>query len=188
MGSKKLEAILSKVDIVVISDYAKGFLTEDLLSRLITKCIELKIKILVDPKGKDYTKYKGAALLTPNQKEATEACGLEENDESVVDRAGKLLLENIAAESVLITQGEKGMTLFQNGGKINQFNSLARKVYDVTGAGDTVIAMLAVALGAGLNYFDSAQLANIAAGLVVEQIGTTAISLDLFEKVLLEQN
>ena len=183
-----IEKHLEAIDVVIISDYAKGFLTEKLLSRLITKCGLLNKKILVDPKGKDYSKYKGATLLTPNQKEASEACGFEENDLSAVTRAGEFLLAAIAAESVLITQGEKGMTLFQNGGKVNKFPALARKVYDVTGAGDTVIATLAVALGAGLNYFDAAQFANIAAGLVVEQIGTTAVTREIFEKVLLEQN
>src|SRR5262249_11516339 len=146
----------------------KGLLVESLLSRLIMDCCAGEKKILVDPKGKDYTKYKNATLLTPNQKEATDACGLEEGDESAVEKAGKNLLEAISTEAVLITQGEKGMTLFQNDGEIYRFNAMARKVYDVTGAGDTVIATLAVAIGAGLNYFEAAKIANIAAGLVVE--------------------
>ena len=182
----RIEMVFEKADIVLISDYAKGFLVENLLARLITKCGLENKKILVDPKGKDYSKYKGATLLTPNQKEATEACGFEDFEDNLVEKAGKILLEKISTDSVLITQGEKGMTLFQNDGKVFQFDALARNVYDVTGAGDTVIATLAVALGAGLNYFDAAKIANIAAGLVVEQIGTTAISLELLEKALTE--
>jgi len=183
---KEIENVFEEADIVIISDYAKGFLVENLLSRLITKCNGKK-KILVDPKGKDYTKYKGATLLTPNQKEATEACGLEESELNVIEKAGKILLENISTESILITQGEKGMTLFQNNGETYKFDALARKVYDVTGAGDTVIAALAVAIGAGLNFFEAARIANIAAGLVVEQIGTTAITKEMLENVLTER-
>lgn len=142
---------------------------------------------MVDPKGKDYSKYKDATLLTPNRKEATEACGLEESEKSAVEKAGKLLLEKISTESVLITQGEKGMTLFQNDGETYRFDALARKVYDVTGAGDTVIAALAVAIGSGLNFFEAAKFANIAAGLVVEQIGTTAITKEMLEIFLTER-
>ena len=185
---KKIEKIIVKSDIVIISDYAKGFLVEKLLLRLITKCKKEKKKILVDPKGKDYTKYKGATLLTPNKKEATDACGLEEGESDAVEKAGKILLENISTESVLITQGEKGMTLFQNDGSNHRFDALARKVYDVTGAGDTVIATLAVAIGAGLDFFEAAKIANIAAGLVVEQIGTTAITQKMIEDELLERS
>jgi D-beta-D-heptose 7-phosphate kinase/D-beta-D-heptose 1-phosphate adenosyltransferase len=182
-----VEKIIEQSDIVIISDYAKGFLVEMLLSRLITKCSSQKRKILVDPKGKDYTKYKGATLLTPNQKEATEACGFEDFEANLVEKAGEILLEKISTESVLITQGEKGMTLFQNDGQIHRFEALARNVYDVTGAGDTVISALAVAIGAGLNYFEAVEIANIAAGLVVEQIGTTAITLEMLENALRER-
>ena len=179
-----IENLFERADIVIISDYAKGLLTENLLARLITKCASENKKILVDPKGKDYSKYKGATLLTPNQKEATEACGFEDFEENLVEKAGKTLLERISTDSILITQGEKGMTLFQSGGEIYRFDALARNVYDVTGAGDTVIATLAVAIGAGLNFFEAARIANIAAGLVVEQVGTTAISVETLAEVL----
>ena len=183
-----IEKILDQADIVIVSDYAKGLLIENLLSRLITKSRTKEKKILVDPKGKDYSKYKGATLLTPNQKEATDASGLEDFDENLVEKAGKILLENISTDSVLITQGEKGMTLFLNDGTIHRFEALARNVYDVTGAGDTVIATLAVAIGAGLDFFDAARIANIAAGLVVEQIGTTAITIEMLETALGEKS
>ncbi len=181
---ENVEKIFDEADIVIISDYAKGFLIENLLSRLITKCDSENKKILVDPKGKDYSKYRGATLLTPNQKEATDACGFDEFEENLVEKAGKTLLEKISTDSILITQGEKGMTLFQHSGESHRFEALARNVYDVTGAGDTVIATLAVAIGAGLNFYDAAEIANIAAGLVVEQIGTTAITLAMLEHAL----
>lgn len=185
---EKIGKVFDEADIVIISDYAKGFLTENLLSRLITKGKAENKKILVDPKGKDYSKYKGATLLTPNQKEATEACGFEDFEENLIEKAGKTLLERISTDSVLITQGEKGMTLFQNNGEIDRFDALARNVYDVTGAGDTVIATLAVAIGAGLNFFEAARIANIAAGLVVEQIGTTAINIETLAEALADKN
>jgi D-beta-D-heptose 7-phosphate kinase/D-beta-D-heptose 1-phosphate adenosyltransferase len=182
----EVEQIIEQADIVIISDYAKGFLGETLLTRLITTCGLHKQKVLVDPKGKDYSKYKGATLLTPNQKEAADACGLEESETASIETAGRILLENVSTEAVLITRGEKGMSLFQKDGETFNFEALARKVYDVTGAGDTVIATLAVALGAGLNYFEAAKIANIAAGLVVEQIGTTAVNIELLGKALPE--
>jgi len=182
----QIEKKLEIADVVIISDYAKGFLTDDLLSRLITKCAADRKHVLVDPKGKDYLKYTGATILTPNQKEAADACGLEADDRNVVGIAGDILLEKFSAAAVLITQGEKGMTLFQKNGENHRFGALARKVYDVTGAGDTVIATLAVAIGAGLNFYEAAELANIAAGLVVEQIGTTAISREMLERALAE--
>lgn len=184
---REIEKIFDKADIVIISDYAKGILTENLLTRLITKCNSENKKILVDPKGKDYSKYRGATLLTPNQKEATEACGFEDFEANLVEKAGKTLLEKVATDSVLITQGEKGMTLFEKSGEIYRFDALARNVYDVTGAGDTVIATLAVAIGAGLNFFEAARIANIAAGLVVEQIGTTAITIEILEDAIAEK-
>jgi rfaE bifunctional protein kinase chain/domain len=181
---KSIENVLDETDIIIISDYAKGLVTEKLLTRLITFCGNKNKKVLVDPKGKDYSKYKGATLLTPNQKEATEACGFEDFEENLVEKAGRTLLDRVSTESILITQGEKGMTLFQKNGEMHRFEALARNVYDVTGAGDTVIATLAVAVGAGLNYFDAVRLANIAAGLVVEQVGTTAVTLETLENAL----
>lgn len=172
----KIENIFEQIEIIVISDYAKGFLTEELLMRLITKGNDNGKFVLIDPKGKKYSKYKNADLLTPNRKEAAEACNLDENIKNLVDHAGGQLLKNYTLASILITEGEEGMTLFQKNKKSKHFSALARNVYDVTGAGDTVISTLAVALGAGKSLEEAAELANIAAGLVVEKIGTTAIS------------
>lgn len=175
---------IKTVDIIIISDYAKGVLTKRLVERLITKARQANKLVLVDPKGKNYSKYKNATLLTPNQKEAAEACNLEENSQDYLKKSGKMLLENLAVNAVLITQGENGMMLFQKNGKVSHLKSFARKVYDVTGAGDTVIAALTVALAAGADFYTAAMIANTSAGLVVEQIGTTAISLNLLEKEL----
>lgn len=176
--------LIEKTRVLIISDYAKGVLTNNLLKRLITKAKKENLIILVDPKGRDYSKYRGATLLTPNQKEAAEACNLEEQGTDFVEKSGKHLLKNLAVDFLLITQGEKGMTLFQKNNKVTHLNSAARQVYDVTGAGDTVIAGLAVALAAGADFYEAAKIANIAAGLVVEQIGTTAITLKMLRAEL----
>jgi D-beta-D-heptose 7-phosphate kinase/D-beta-D-heptose 1-phosphate adenosyltransferase len=174
----KIENLFEMIDIVIISDYAKGVLTENLLSRLITKTLDKKKYILVDPKGKNYLKYTSATILTPNKREAAEACNLEEDGKLTVEKAGNKLLYDLNLEALLITQGEEGMTLFQKNSKPLNLPALARDVYDVTGAGDTVIATLAVGLGAGATFAEASNLANIAAGLVVEQIGTTSIKFE----------
>jgi D-beta-D-heptose 7-phosphate kinase/D-beta-D-heptose 1-phosphate adenosyltransferase len=174
---RTIESELDETDLILISDYAKGLLSRNLLLRLITKAKENDKYILVDPKGKDYTKYAGATLLTPNRREAREACNLEEHqpvDEITI--AGETLISQLGLEALLITQGEHGMTLFQRAEKPVHFQTKARTVYDVTGAGDTVIAALAVALAAGASLLQAAELSNISAGLVVEEVGTTTIN------------
>jgi D-beta-D-heptose 7-phosphate kinase/D-beta-D-heptose 1-phosphate adenosyltransferase len=179
---KKLEGLIDRVDIVIVSDYAKGLLTESLLKRIISAGNEKNIQVLVDPKGKNYAKYKGATLLTPNKKEAAEACQLEETGNGLIFSAGKKLMSDIETEAILITQGEDGLTLFEKDDEPIHLDAIARDVYDVTGAGDTFIATLAVAMGAGTTLVNAAELANFAAGVVVEQIGTTAIKLNDLQK------
>lgn len=172
----KIKPLIETVDLIVVSDYNKGFLTENLLKRLITKASESDKFVLVDPKGKNFDKYLGATILTPNLKEIAEACGMDESEPEILERAGKKLLANLNLEALLVTQGEEGMTLLEKGKKPLHLAARARKVYDVTGAGDTVIATLAVAVGAGLDWAESANAANVAAGIVVEQVGTSTIN------------
>lgn len=174
-----VERLISECDVVVISDYAKGFLTDPLLSLTIEICRRTGKPVLVDPKGRDYAKYAGATLLTPNRQEAITASGLEENSLDVVVAAGRQLLGDLSLDALLVTQGEDGMTLFQATGSEHHLHTRARNVYDVTGAGDTVIATMAVAIGAGMDFADAADVANKAAGLVVEKVGTTAITSDM---------
>lgn len=181
---KKIAKLWNKIDIVIISDYAKGFLTEEMVLRLIIVAREHQKLILVDPKGNNYSKYTGATLLTPNQTEATKACNLDENEPDLIETAGNKLLEEVNVEAVLITQGEYGMTLFQKEEKPSKIKASARKVFDVTGAGDTVIACLAVGLAAGADFIQAAQIANVAAGVVVEHIGTTAITREMLDSAL----
>lgn len=172
-----LADLLPAANAVIVSDYAKGLLTDGLLSRLMSMARAAGISVLVDPKGKDYVKYNGATLITPNRREAAEACNFHEGANDLVLRAGTQLLDDLSIDGVLVTQGEDGMTLFRRDIEPRHFQTAARKVYDVTGAGDTVIATLATALGAGADLDRSTNLANIAAGFVVEQVGTSAISL-----------
>lgn len=179
---EKISEKLEQVEIVVVSDYAKGVLTNTLLARLITKCRDLGLLILVDPKGKNFRKYYGATMLTPNRHEIVLACNLDNyNQDLVEDRSSKLLNE-LGLKYLLVTQGEDGMTLFESNKQILHLPVEPRNVYDVTGAGDTVIACLAVCMGAGANFAEAAQFANRAAGLVIEKIGTTAITLEMLKQ------
>lgn len=181
---QQIEKLLDKTGVVIVSDYAKGVVTENLVARLITASKELNKKILVDPKGRDYKKYCGADLITPNRFEAAHACNLEPDGQKVVENAGKLLIKRLKIGSVLITQGEDGMTLFRKNGETLHLNALARTVYDVTGAGDTVIAALGVSLASGGNFLQAAEIANISAGIVVGEIGTTTITLEKLLKAV----
>jgi D-beta-D-heptose 7-phosphate kinase/D-beta-D-heptose 1-phosphate adenosyltransferase len=182
--SKTITKLLKKVQIIIISDYGKGFLSDNLLERLITTANGKGLSILIDPKGKNFHKYRGASIITPNRYEVAEACKLENTDQISIEIAGKQLVEELKLEALLVTQGEDGMTLFQRNNGSLHLSALAREVYDVTGAGDTVIACLAVAFASGAKIIDAAKLANIAAGLIVEQIGTTAISIDMLKPAL----
>ena len=180
----KFEKNVNKSDVIIISDYAKGVLTENLISRLITKAIERKKIVLVDPKGKNYKKYSGTFLITPNRIEAAQACDLPIGDQNIVEKAGEKLIDELNFKSVLITQGENGMTLFRSDEQTFHLDALARKVFDVTGAGDTVIAVLGVAIASGASLIEAAQIANISAGIVVEEIGTTTITLEKLRNFL----
>ncbi len=175
----KVRPFFDDVDIVLVSDYAKGFLTEHLTQRLIGYANEQNKMILVDPKGKDYSKYASATLLTPNQREAADACGIEQSSPDLVERSSETLLERLSLQALLITQGEKGMTVLQKGRSPEYLKASVRKVYDVTGAGDTAIATMAIALGRGYGFFQAAELANLAAGLVVERVGTSPITIEM---------
>lgn len=181
---RAIEEILNEIEIIVISDYQKGFLTKSLLARLITTGRSKGKKVLVDPKGRDYSKYTGASALTPNKFEVGEVSGINGGNSEELNEAGKKLKKNLKLEALLITRGEEGMTLFETGKKPLHLNALARHVYDVTGAGDTVIAALAMALGAGAKLPLAAEIANISAGLVVEEVGTCVIGLNVLREYL----
>lgn len=176
---ERIRELVEGSEVVVLSDYAKGLLTPAFTGRIIEFARAAGKRVLVDPKGKDYNKYLGASILTPNQREAADACGIEGTADQIVNIAGKRLLEDLELEALLITQGERGMTLFERSLPPRSLRATARNVYNVTGAGDTAIGTMAAAMAGGYGYFEAAELANFAAGLVVEQLGTTPITREM---------
>lgn len=184
----RVSRLLDDVDLLIISDYAKGTLTRRILTNSIAAAREKNVPVLVDPKGKDYSKFRGASVITPNRREAADACSLDEHLDDVVEIAGKRLIAELDLDALVITEGDKGMTLFENGRSPKSFKAEAHEIYDVTGAGDTVIATLAVAMAAGKTLVEAVRLANTAASLVVEQVGTTAVSAERLIEKLQDQN
>ncbi len=177
---------IRNADACVISDYGKGVVSARLVAALVAEGKAHNVAVLVDPKGHDYRKYSGVMLVTPNLKEAELAAAHPiSNDHDMILAAGRIM-DAAACPSLLITQGASGMTLFRRGYDPLHSASLAHQVFDVTGAGDTVVAMLAVGLATGLAMEDAMLLANVAAGIVVEKPGTATVSLD--EMAALMQN
>jgi len=167
---------LPQVQVVLLSDYLKGVLTDSLTRELITLCRAAKVPVLVDPKGKDYSKYRGATLLTPNRKEAAEASGVTIRTGEDVSRAGWRLLQDLNLDALVLTRSEEGMSLFMAGRDEIQLPTLAREVFDVSGAGDTVLASIGLGLAGGLELPDAARLSNLAAGVVVGKVGTSTVT------------
>ena len=157
----------------VVSDYAKGVVRSAFLAAAITQSRAVGHFVAVDPKVEDFSIYRGASIITPNKREAERAAGVRITDEDSLIRAGRQLLEKTGAEHILITRGEEGMTLVEREGYLH-LPTAAREVYDVTGAGDTVIATLSAALAAGADIQEAAYLANHAAGVVVGRVGTAS--------------
>lgn len=168
----------------VISDYGKGVVTRRLVTALVESASQRGIPVLVDPKGHDYRKYEGVSLITPNVKEAEMAAGHPIGNQDDLVRAARRIMRMTASPALLITQGASGMTLFRQEGVAVHSASLARQVFDVTGAGDTVVAMLALALGSGIGMAEAMLLANIAAGIAVEKPGTATVALEEIEEFL----
>ena len=171
-----LEKNIDKYSSIILSDYGKGVLTTNLTKEIIKIANKNSIKVLVDPKGKDYSKYKGSYTLTPNKKEAMEATNIDIKDESSLIEALKSLKTQCNLEVSLITLSEQGIAIFDD--ELTIKPTVAREVYDVTGAGDTVIASIAFALGNNLDIKDAIYFANLAAGVVVGKIGSATTTLD----------
>ena len=168
---------VAEADVVVLSDYAKGCLTSGVTNSVIKASRQAGKPVIVDPKSRDFRRYDGSTILTPNMGEAMLAAHMEFTGEKSVDVAADTLLSSTEIDSLLITLGEHGMKLYSRESSPIHFNSSAREVFDVTGAGDTVVAALSVGLGAGLSKPKAARTANIAAGLAVEKVGTSTVSL-----------
>ncbi len=173
-----------KFDGLIISDYGKGVLPKSVLTDLIDFAREQGIPAVVDPKKGDFSQYAGVTSLTPNQKEAEQACADPIVDAESLSRVGATLLQRTRSEAVLVTRGENGMALFEPAGKEHHLDTEATMVYDVTGAGDTVIAVYTAGLATGADFFSSAALANHAAGIAVRELGTAAVTADQLKAIL----
>ncbi|MBI5787380.1 MAG: D-glycero-beta-D-manno-heptose-7-phosphate kinase [Candidatus Schekmanbacteria bacterium] len=169
---------LKDLDALLISDYLKGVLTERLLQGIIPLARKNNIPVIVDPKGQDYGKYYGSSIITPNKKEASLATGLDLGQEDQIICAAQKLLTALNLQAVLITRSKEGMSLLDKGRPILHIPAKAREVYDVSGAGDTVVALLGLGLAQKLSFDEAATLANIAAGIVVSKIGTATVTCD----------
>ncbi|WMY95455.1 MAG: bifunctional D-glycero-beta-D-manno-heptose-7-phosphate kinase/D-glycero-beta-D-manno-heptose 1-phosphate adenylyltransferase HldE [Arsenophonus sp.] len=183
---ERIQKTLPYIKVLVLSDYGKGTLKN--IANIIALANNAQIPILIDPKGSNYKNYYGATLLTPNMAEFEEIVGIC-SSKIEIERKGTELLYALNLQALLITRSEKGMTLLQRNKAPLHLSTQAKEVYDVTGAGDTVIGVLATALAVSLNFYQASILANIAAGIVVGKLGTSAISsLELEKKIYSNDN
>jgi rfaE bifunctional protein kinase chain/domain len=179
-----VELRLRELSCLVVSDYAKGVVTATLMSELTRLASLRRIPVVVDPKVEHFGYYKGVTVITPNHLEATQAAGIHGDDDQAIDQAGAIIRQRLGCQSVLVTRGEKGMSLYEAEGASWHIPTRARQVYDVTGAGDTVIGTLALALSSGATMKDAARLANQAAGIVVGMVGTATVSAQQLSEAL----
>ncbi len=181
MGSF-LEQNISDYDAIIISDYYKGVISKPLMEKLLARVAQVeqetgkKIPVVVDPKPDQPERFTGATLITPNHLEAEKMSGMRIRNTEELRVAAEILLQKVGCQAVLITRGEAGMALLESGRELLSIPTTAREVFDVTGAGDTVIAVLAMGLAAGAPFGEAAALANIAAGVVVGKVGTATVS------------
>ncbi len=168
----RADKLLDKAGVMVLSDYGKGVLAAPVTAELIRRAKAKGKKIVVDPKGSDYTIYAGATIVTPNRKELFEATTMPVDSDEAVVAAARMLIDTCGLEAVLVTRSQDGMTLVTVDGQVHHLPAEAREVFDVSGAGDTVVATLAAAIASGASLLEGALLANVAAGIVVGKVGT----------------
>lgn len=177
----------NQVDGIIVSDYGKGLITPALMEFIVQrKKKEIKL-VAIDPKMNNFNLYAGATIVTPNRQEAEAAAGKEIKDEASLMEVGRILLERFASQAILITRGEEGMVLFERGGEVINVPTVAKEVYDVTGAGDTVISAMTLALAAGNDFPAAAVVANYAAGIVVGKVGTATVTPEELKKAISER-
>lgn len=176
--SGRIAAVLPRTKGVLISDYGKGVISGRLLEQWLPSFRKAGIPVCVDPKESHFHSYRQVTILTPNLKEAAFAAGRPIVDRATLEQVGQRLLRSLEAENLLITRGEEGMSLFRSHAPTLHIPSVERDVYDVTGAGDTVVSALAIALAAGLAVEDATRLANHAAGRVVRELGTVTTTIE----------
>ncbi len=183
-----IKKIADDIDAVIISDYGKGLIERKFFSSLVNFLREKNKFIALDPKVENFKFYKNVSILTPNINETSGGSGVKINDEKTLEKAGRTIIKKIKPDYLLITRGEDGMSLFSggagNGGKPLHLRARAKEVYDVTGAGDTVISTLAVAKSVGASIADACYIANAAASIAVSQLGTYAVGADELAELL----
>ncbi len=185
---KNLEERVGILDGIILQDYNKGVLTPSLIEKVITLANKHDILITVDPKFNNFFAYKNVTVFKPNRKEAEDVLGMRIKSSEDVDKAGKTLLTKLQAKYILLTLGEDGIAVFESNGSSKRMPTKARKVSDVSGAGDTVISTLTMALASGANIYEASFLANYAAGIVCEEVGIVPIEqsklFDIVEQVI----
>ena len=174
--SRAAEEMMADVDLVLVSDYNKGLITKALMTKLIAAAQKYNKLLIVDPKGRDFKKYAGASLITPNKKETARAAGIEIVDESSLVEAARRLIKKTDINKILVTCGKEGMAYFDHDTPPYRISTKAHQVFDVSGAGDTVLAVLGLGIAAGYSNKEAVALANTAAGIVVGKVGTATVS------------
>jgi D-beta-D-heptose 7-phosphate kinase/D-beta-D-heptose 1-phosphate adenosyltransferase len=178
-----IKSVINKINAVVVSDYAKGVITKQVMVE-ISKLAERNNKpLIIDPKPVHKNLYSSFTLISPNYKEACEMIGIKEHNGKDINEIGKTLMKDFNS-NILITHGEHGMTLFEKGERITNIPTKAKEVYDVSGAGDTVVSALTLSLVSGASFKEAAEIANHAAGVVVGKVGTATIKLEELKKVI----
>ena len=171
-----IESIMKDIDAVIIEDYGKGVITPALLRKVVPAAKRHNKIISVDPKEENFKYYKGISVITPNNNEASKAVGFEIKDEATLVKAGEVLLRKLNCKIALITLGENGMAVFQKAKPVKHIPTMAQEVFDVSGAGDTVIATYTLSLAAGADPIMAAHIANCAAGIVVGKVGIAVVT------------
>lgn len=185
---KHLEELIDFLDGIIIQDYNKGVLSEQLIDKII-KLAQLKnVIVTVDPKFHNFFAYKNVTVFKPNRKEAEDVLGMKIKSDEDISLAGKILLEKLNAKNVLLTLGSEGIAVFEKGKSEKRMPTKARKVADVSGAGDTVISTLTMALASGADIIEASYLANYAAGIVCEEVGIVPIESDKLFNTIIQEN
>jgi rfaE bifunctional protein kinase chain/domain len=178
------ENMQDRLDAIIVADYGKGVVSMELMKELADLTRRSDLIFAVDPKTGNFGCYHGVDVITPNHHEAGAFCQIEVEDEKTLVQAGRRMLSDLDCRTLLITQGKDGMTLFENGGQISHIPTKARKVFDVTGAGDTVISAFCLGLASGLDPKSAAIISNFAAGIVVGEIGTSTVKAEELKRVI----
>ena len=169
---------------MVVADYGKGVISTKMMKGLRDLLKDSDIILAVDPKEDNFEYYQGIDIITPNHHEAGTLCGFNIVDKDTLVKAGGVILDKLSCGSVLITQGKEGMTLFEKNGDISHIPTITRHVFDVTGAGDTVISTLCLGLATGMDLKSAALVSNFAAGIVVGEVGTSTVQAEQLKRVI----